>query len=175
MAGSWGPSWRLQSRLAACPLLWGDLCPGHTHTLTSSSSWAELRAKVEVQEVGTSGGGWGVLLPRRGRPAPPAVERLARVWQVPQESQGSPMSISGPGSLGPSGTDDVTPASPIWGTKRDWDSGHPSWDPGPSRPLLGPPARGRSSFSNKGVNLCAPSRVFPGQWAGGGGRGQLRG
>uniref|UniRef100_A0A8C6DIC7 Lipocalin/cytosolic fatty-acid binding domain-containing protein n=1 Tax=Moschus moschiferus TaxID=68415 RepID=A0A8C6DIC7_MOSMO len=52
--------------------------------------------------------------------------------------------------------DDVTPTSPIRGTRRDWDRGHPSWDPGPSRPLLGPPARGCSSFSNKGVNLCSP-------------------
>jgi len=54
MAGSWGPSWRLQSRLATCSLLWGDLCPGLTHTLISSTSFlADLRAKVEAQEVDT--------------------------------------------------------------------------------------------------------------------------
>lgn len=54
MAGSWGPSWQLQSRLAACLLLWGDLCPGLTYMLTSSTSFlADLRAKVEAQEVGT--------------------------------------------------------------------------------------------------------------------------
>ena len=54
MAGSWGPSWQLQSRLATCSLLWGDLCPGLTYMLTSSTSFlADLRAKVEAQEVGT--------------------------------------------------------------------------------------------------------------------------
>ncbi|XP_052504248.1 beta-lactoglobulin [Budorcas taxicolor] len=52
--------------------------------------------------------------------------------------------------------DDVIPASPISGTRRDQDRSHPSWDPGPSKLLLGPPARGRSFFSNKGINLCSP-------------------
>eukprot|EP00069_Balaena_mysticetus_P010985 bmy_20940T0 len=67
----------------------------------------------------------------------------------------APCPFQGLGSLAPLGTDDVAPASPISRVRRDQDQGHPSWDPGPSGPRLGSPARGHSSFSNKGINTSA--------------------
>ena len=67
--------------------------------------------------------------------------------------------------MAPLGTDDVTPTSPIIRVRRDQDQGHPSWDPGPSGPRLGSPGRGRSSFSNKGINQCTLLSVFPGRCA----------
>uniref|UniRef100_A0A3Q1M701 Progestagen-associated endometrial protein n=2 Tax=Bos TaxID=9903 RepID=A0A3Q1M701_BOVIN len=68
----------------------------------------------------------------------------------------NPTQLEEPGSLGPSGDRRCHPRLPHQGTRRNRDHIHPSWDPGPSRPLLGPPAWGRSSFSNKGINLCSP-------------------
>uniref|UniRef100_A0A8B9Y8G5 Lipocalin/cytosolic fatty-acid binding domain-containing protein n=1 Tax=Bos mutus grunniens TaxID=30521 RepID=A0A8B9Y8G5_BOSMU len=68
----------------------------------------------------------------------------------------NPTQLEEPGSLGPSGDRRCHPRLSHQGTRRNRDHSHPSWDPGPSRPLLGPPAWGHSSFSNKDVNLCSP-------------------
>ena len=95
-------------------------------------------------------GEMGLPLPRRGCPAPRVRVGLVTVQQVPQESQGSPCPLQGPGASvplqrrqegqRPRRLQDVAPPGP-----RHLGSRPPS------------PALSHASFSSKEINLSALS------------------